>query len=220
MSMSDNLAGIPQDDDFTLADPETYVDSGNELLPAGTYDFHLVDYTPVQNDQNDPAKVTAIDLDLQVIGSKDAKFLKRRTGRIRIFTKKFERKPGIYASGLGDFIRGITDTERWMGQEQALAILNRAKDSGVAIQLRLDWEAFDKKGYDEQGGGGMERGSVEQKELRKRATVKGMGAFPAFGDDTHRDSVEGPISGEDIQARLVIRTTVPQSKRRTLPSRL
>ena len=220
-TLSDTLGNIPVvDDDFQLAEPEQYPDGGIETLPAGTYDFTLLNYTERFDDPAAPTKMNAVDVELQVVGAHDAKFLGRRTGRIRVFTKKFERKPGLFVSGFGDFVRGITDTERWVGQDAGMALLNRAKDRAIPIQIRIDWEAFDKKGFQDAGGDTMERGSLEQKELRGKATVKGMRNFPAYGDETYRDSIEGPLSHEEINAQLRIRTVVPQSKRRSLAARL
>jgi len=219
--MIDDLNTIPAlDDDFNLAAPEEYPDGGMEMLPAGTYDLALTDYKANTDDATAPGKMTSVDLEFQVIGAQDAKYLNRRTGRLRVFTKKFERKPGLFVSGFGDLIRGITDSEKWSGQEAGLDLLARAKDRSIPIQVRLDWEAFDKKGFDEAGGPTMDRKSPEGKALRSSATVKGMRNFPAYEDGTYRNSVDGPLSHEEIQARLTIREVKPQSKRRTLAARI
>ena len=139
------------------------------------------------------------------------------TGKLMTWTKSFERN-GARVSGLGDFIRGISDTAAFSDIESAEAILDGAVDRALPIQIRVDWEAFDKSAFDAQGGSQL--GDQEKKDLRNRLTIKGMGNFPKWEDGTPKSTVAGPGSGEEITAQLRVRQIARSSKRKDLKFRL
>ena len=216
MSMTDNLSGIPADNDFDLAAPEAYPDGGLDVIPAGWYDFLVTSYARYQGNSPDPRAPKAVDVELTVVGSNAEDhnhYLGRRTGRMRIWTKRFQRN-GVWVSAIGDFLRGVTDTESIHDIEGAEAILERAVVRAIPVQVRVDWEAFDKPGFDALGGDAL--GDQEKKALRDRLTVKGMANFPKWEDGTPKSTVTGAESGDELNAQLRIRGVNRSSKKKAM----
>lgn len=217
MSMTDRLSSITADDnDYELAPPAEYPDGGLDVIPAGWYDFVLTKYARYAGTSTDPRQPKGLDFELTVVGAQDDRFLGRRTGRIRQWTKKYKRN-GVFVSALGDFIRGITDTEQFHDIEGAEKILDRAIDRAIPIQIRVDWEAFDKPGFDALAGDSLP--DEEKKALRNRLTVKGMANFPKWEDGSPKSTVSGAESGDELNAQLRIRNVNRQSKRKDLKFR-
>jgi hypothetical protein len=217
MSYLDDLKGIPTDDEINVTDPEHYPDATSNILPEGTYTIVLTKFSLVTDE--DHTFKNAVDIEGTVVAAADPKALGRRTGRLRIWTTTFERN-GATVSGFADFIRGISDAESWGGLAGGCALLARAVDQALPIQVRLGWEAFDATGYESLGGRAMKPKSDAQKDARKKCTIKGMKLFPTFPDGSHQPSVPGPVSGETIDARIVLKATVRSSAQRSLPHRL
>lgn len=194
--------------DIDVAPPTEYVDAGPVLLPEGTYDLVIKDFEVGIN--RDGKFLNMIKLRrLQVVGPEE--FAGRYANDIRVFTTPYLRK-GQKVSGLGDLIRGIDDTAVWSGLEGATDVLRRAVDQGIPFRAKLQWEAYDKAGFEQEGGLQMERKSDAEKALRKRATVKGMRNFPTYPDGTPKSTVPGPISGEPLEASLTIDRVIPKSR--------
>lgn len=201
----DNLAT-----DIDVAGPESYVDGGPELLPESTYNLILKEYE-VGRDRDTGEFRGYINLRrLQVSGGE---YDGRWVNDIRVFATPYLRR-GVKVSMLGDLLRGIDDQAVWSGLEGAEDLLRRAIDQQIPIRVKLTWEAYDRNGFEQEGGLRMVRKSPEEKELRKRATVKYMRNFPQLPDGSHKSTVPGPLSGEMLEARLSIDTVIPSSKRR------
>lgn len=193
-----------------VAAPEEYVD-GNmpSLVPEGRYDLMITDWDVSRNFETKQPDGKAFILQTQVVGGEhDGKAVRN----LRVWTTTFERA-GATVSGLGDLIRSIDDTARFTTLQDAAAIIQRAADQKTPFQVQLKWEAFDADYYNEKGGQSMVNKSAEQKALRKEATVKGMTNFRQAGDGTYLPEVEGP-SGNTIEARVVINSYTPSSRRR------
>jgi hypothetical protein len=193
-----------------VAAPEEYVD-GNmpSLVPEGRYDLVITDWDVSRDYETKQPDGKAFILQTVVSGGEhDGKAVRN----LRVWTATFERN-GVRVSGLGDLIRAIDDTARFTNLQEAGSIIQRAQDMKTPIQVQLKWEAFDSEFYNENGGQGMVNKSPEQKELRKRATVKGMSNFRQAADGTYLPEVEGP-SGNILEARLTINSYTPSSRRR------
>lgn len=195
--------------DIEVAPPEEYV-SGSlpNLVPAGYYNLCITDWGWSRNRQTNEIDGKAAVLQLVVA---DGEHEGTAIRNIRVWTATFDRK-GKRASGLGDLINAIDDHARWTNLQEATAILNKAMDERTIFRLRLDWEAFDMDFFNEQGGATMLRKSPEEKELRKKATVKGMANFKLAADGSYLPEVEGP-SGAILEARYTIASFVSASRR-------
>jgi hypothetical protein len=196
--------------DIDVASPADYVDNaGPGLLPEGTYNFYLKEYEvgldPVTGEFRNY-------INMRRLVVADGPHENRWANDLRVWTAKFQRN-GIVVSMLGDFLRGIDDQETWSGIDGATALLNRAIDQNIPIRLTVKWEAYDRAGFEQNGGLRLQPKSPEQKQLRKEATVKGMKNFPQLPDGTYRPSTSGPLSGETVEARLSIDRVYPSSKR-------
>lgn len=197
--------------DIDVAPPTDYVDNaGPGLIPEGYYTLELKSYELVMDPESGEFK-NAINLtELRVV---DGPFENRTARNIRVFTKPFLRN-GVKVSMLGDFLRGIDDSAEWNGLSGACSILDKAIDRNQPIRLKLTWEAFDWVGYQDEGGKDMVKKSPEEKELRKRCTIKRMQNFPQNPDGSFREKVAGPVSGDNLEARLTIDRVVPSSQQR------
>lgn len=209
--------GLDKVEGVDVAPPSEYVDGGIGLVPEATYDIVIKDFEPVFDEDGTFRKRISIKR-AEIAGVSDDD-LKRYLGRIvnnlTIFTTVYKRS-GVDASSLGDTIRGIDSERKWSGLKEACDILQEASDKMTPIQMKLVWGAYDGKGFDAAGGKGMVDKSAEQKELRKKASVKGMRNFRPLPDGTYAPEVAGPLSGEMLEARLEIDRVIPQHKRRTL----
>lgn len=193
-----------------VAAPEEYVD-GNmpSLVPEGRYDLVITDWDVSRNFETKQPDGKAFVLQTQVVGGdQDGKTVRN----LRVWTTTFERN-GVRVSGLGDLIRAIDDTAKFTTISDAGAIIQRAADQKIPIQVQLKWEAFDADYYNDKGGQSMVAKSPEQKQLRKEATVKGMQNFRMAADGSYLPEVEGP-SGNTIEAKVVINSYTPSSRRR------
>lgn len=197
--------------DVNVSGPEDYVDNaGPGLLPEGWYTVELKGYDVV-TDPNTGEFKNAINLtELKVVQPDE--FAGRTARNIRIFTTTFQRQ-GAVVSMLGDFLRGIDDRAEWNGLSGACQLLDKAIDQNTPIRIKLNWEAFDWQGYRDEGGPNLTKKSPEEKDLRKRATVKRMENFPQNPDGSRRSNVIGPLSGENLEARLVVDRVIVSSKR-------
>lgn len=191
--------------DIDVAGPEDYVDNtGPGLLPEGFYNLILKEYVVDRDPVTDEFRGS---ITLRRLEVADGPHQGRFVNDLRIWTTPFERN-GVKVSQLGDLLRGIAK-ERWSGLQGACDLLDRAIDQQIPIRVKLKWEAYDRKGFEQEGGLRLVRKSPEEKALRKRCTVSGMRKFPQLPDGSYRDTVEGPVSGESIQARLVIDRVEP-----------
>jgi hypothetical protein len=192
--------------DIDVAGPEDYVDNvGPGLLPEGWYTVTLKDYT-VNRDPVTGEFQGSITLNrLQVV---DGECAGRYANDLRVWTTVYERK-GIRVSGLGDILRGIDKTASWAGLEGAEALLDKAIDQQLPIRIKLNWEAYDRKAFEDKGGNRMVKKSPEQKALRKECTVKYMRNFPQFPDGSRNPQVKSPVSDNTLEARLSIDTVEP-----------
>lgn len=195
--------------DIDVAPPDAYADAGPSLLPEGTYEVVLKEYE-LGFDKDGNFRNYIKLRRLQVVSPEE--HAGRYANDLRIFTTPWKRA-GVTVSGLGDFLRGIDDNAQWTGLGGAKELLDKAIDLQIPIKLKLKWEAYDKAGFEQEGGLSLENKSPEQKQLRKKATVKGMRNFPQYPDGSYKASVAGPISGETIEAALTIDAVIPQSKR-------
>lgn len=195
--------------DIDVAPPDMYADSGPVLLAEGTYELALKEYE-LGFDRDGNFRNYIRLRRLQIVSPDE--LTGRYVNDLRIFTTPWTRN-GVTVSGLGDFLRGIDDNATWSGLGGAKELLDKAIDLAIPVKLKLQWEAFDKAGFEQEGGPSMTRKSPEEKALRKRCTVKGMRNFPVYPDGSHKSSVAGPVSGEPIEASLNIDRTIPQSKR-------
>lgn len=197
--------------DVNVSGPQDYVDNaGPGLLPEGWYTVELKGYEVVTDPETGEFKKAINMTELKVVSPDE--FAGRSIRNLRIFTTTFERK-GAIVSMLGDFLRGIDDTAEWQGLSGACELLQKAIDRNIPIRVKFVWEAFDWEGYRDEGGTNMVKKSPEEKELRKKATVKRMQNFPQNPDGTYRSSVVGPISGESLEARLSVGQIIVSSKR-------
>jgi hypothetical protein len=204
-----NTTGI----DIEVAGPEDYVDGGPDLLPEGTYDLLLKEYE-IGKDREDPTKFKGyVRIRRAVVtgGDQDGRYVNNLT----IWATTYLRK-GVKVSGLGDFCRGIDDTANPTadGLDGVANLLDRAIDQMLPVRVKLTWQAWDRTGWEQQGGAMLTKGTPEYKELRKRCTVKGMRNFPMLPDGSHRTSIAGPISNETLEAELTIDSVTPSGKRR------
>jgi hypothetical protein len=184
--------------------------SGPGLLPEGFYTVELKGYEVVTDPETGEFKRAINMTELKVVQPPE---LAGRTVRnLRVFTTTFQRN-GATVSMLGDFLRGIDDGAEWDGLTGACAVLDKAIDKNTPIRIKFAWEAFDWEGYRDEGGQQLTKKSPEEKELRKKATVKRMASFPQNPDGTYRSNVIGPLSGEMLEARIVVDRVIISSKR-------
>jgi hypothetical protein len=201
--------------DINVSDPSEYVDNaGPGLLPEDWYTLNLRKYDVV-TDPDTGAFKNAFNMAELVVA--DGPMAGRVVRNIRIFATTFKRKTSSGAeatvSMLGDFLRGIDDQAEWSGVAGACAILDKAIDQNTPIRIKLNWEAFDWEGYRDEGGQKLTKKSPEEKELRKKATIKKMANFPVNAAGVHQSKVVGPLSGEPIEARLVVDRVIVSSQR-------
>jgi hypothetical protein len=215
-SFYDQLQNVP-DDAVSVASPSEYVDGGIGLIPEATYDFVIKDFEPVFGDDGTFKKRLSLK-SLEIVGVPDEdlkKFLGRKVSNLTVFTTTYQRS-GITVSGLGDLVRGADDKAEWKSLKDAVDLLQEAADRNTPIQIKVVWGAYDSKGFEAAGGKMLVDKSPEQKELRKKATVKGMRNFRKMPDDTYAPEVPGPLSGEMLEARLEIDRVIPVSTRRKM----
>lgn len=193
-----------------VAAPEEYVDGNmSSLVPEGRYDLTITNWDVSRDYETKEPDGKAFILDAVVTGGpQDGKTVRN----LRVWTATFERN-GVRVSGLGDLIRAIDDTATFTTLQDAAAIIQKAQDQRIPIQVKLQWEAFDSDYYNDRGGKTMVNKSPEQKALRKEATVKGMTNFRQATDGTFLPEVKGP-SGNTIEAKVVINSYTPSSRKR------
>lgn len=212
----DLLNAIPTDT-VAVAPPDEYIDAQAGLIPEGTYDVALQTFE--EQFSQSGTFLNRIRVPKAIIVGVPDESLRPYLGRtivgLTIFTKVYDRR-GKKASGLGDIIRGIDDTLTWTGLVEARQILQEACDKRTPIQMRLNWGAYDAKGADAAGAQTMDRTSQEYKELRAKASIKGMRSFRELPDGTFYPEAPGPLSGEMLEARLEIANVTRSSKRREL----
>ena len=197
--------------DINVSKPGEYVDNaGPGLLPEGFYTLELKGYEVVTDPNTGEFKKAINMTELKVVSP--VEFEGRTVRNLRIFTTTFKRN-GADVSMLGDFLRGIDDSAEWNGLQGACEVLQKAIDRNTPIRVKLAWEAFDWQGYRDEGGQNLTKKSPEEKELRKRATIKRMENFPQNPDGSRRATVVGPLSGETLDARLVVDRVIISSKR-------
>jgi hypothetical protein len=216
MSFYDQLNSVP-DDEINVAPPSQYVDSGFGLIPEGVYDVVIKDFEPVFGEDGTFRKRIALK-SLEIVGVPDEdlrKLIGRKINNLSVFTTVYKRN-GANASGLGDLIRGIDDDREWTGLPEATDIIQEAVDKNTAIQMRLVWGAYDAAGFENAGGKALVSKSAEEKELRKKATVKGMRNFRQLPDGTYSPEVAGPLSGDMLEGRLEIDRVIARKKQRQL----
>lgn len=202
-STYDMLTAVP-DDDINVAAPAQYVDSTISLVPEGTYQVRILEFEPEFDESGTFRKSVNLKA-LQIVGVTDealTPYLGRKITNLRVWTTTYLRN-GVKVSGLGDLIRGIT-LDEWSGLKGATDVLQDAVDKQVAIQMRLIWSAYDKKGYEMAGGKTVAKGSPEEKEIKKRCSVRGMRNFRQLPDGAYFPEVVGPVSGELLEGRLDI----------------
>lgn len=212
----DKLQNV-NDEDVAVAKPSEYVDGGIGLIPEATYDLVIKDFEPVFDEDGTFRKRISLK-SLEIVGVPDEdlkKFLGRKVSNLSIFTTTYLRN-AVQVSGLGDLIRGIDDTREWRSLKDAVDVIQEAVDKQTPVQIKLIWGAFDNTGFKSLGGDTLVKKSPEEKELRKKATVKGMRNFRKLPDDSYIPEVAGPISGEMLEARLEIDRVIPQNKRRSM----
>jgi hypothetical protein len=217
-SFYDQLQNV-KDEDVAVAAPSQYIDGGIGLVPEATYDLVVKDFEPVFDDDGIFRKRITLK-SLEIVGVPDEdlkKYLNRKVTNLAIFTTTYQRS-GVTVSGLGDLIRGIDYTKEWKSLKDASDIIQEAIDRFVAIQMKIIWGAYDAKGFDAAGGKAMVDKSPEQKELRKKATVKGMRNFRPLPDTTYAPEVAGPLSGEMLEGRLEIDRVIASNKKRSMIS--
>ena len=193
-----------------VAAPEEYVD-GNmpSLIPDGRYDLVITDWDVSRDYETKQPDGKAFILQCVVSGGEmDGKPVRN----LRVWTATFARN-GVTVSGLGDLVRAIDDTARFTTLHEAAAIIQRAQDQKTPFQVTTKWEAFDSDYYTALGGPSMTNKSPEQKAARKQATIKGMTNFRQAGDGSYLPEVIGP-SGSTIEAKVVINSYTPSSRRR------
>jgi hypothetical protein len=217
-SFYDKLSNVSPED-IDVAAPSQYVDGGFGLIPEATYDVLIKDFEPVFDDDGTFRKrINLKKLEIIGVPSEDhRKLLGRTITNLSVFTTTYLRN-GVQVSGLGDLIRGIDDERPWSGLQEAVDIIQEAVDKQIPVQMKLAWGAFDKDGYDAEGGPQMVNKSPEQKELRKRASVRGMRNFRALPDGSYSTETTGPISGSSIEARLELDRVISKRKRATFLS--
>jgi len=193
--------------DINVAGPSDYVDNaGPGLLPEGTYVVNLVEFEPGVDPVTGEFRNYINMRRMRVVeGEYEGRFL----NDIRIWTTPFMRN-GIKVSMLGDFLRGIDASREWDGLEGADEILRYAVDTKTPIKLKINWEAFDRAGFEQLGGLRLVKKSPEEKALRKQCTTKGMRLFPQLPDGSYRTSTPGKASGEQIEARIAIDRVYPR----------
>jgi hypothetical protein len=215
-SFYDQLQNV-KDEDVAVASPSEYVDSGFGLIPEGTYDFVIKDFAPAFGDDGSFRK--RIDIKkIEIVGVTDEelrKVLGKAVNNLSVFTATYLRN-GVKVSGLGDLIRGIDPAREWSSIKDAVDIIQEAVDKNVPIQGKLVWGAFDKSGYETAGGKQMVDKSQEQKDLRKRASVRGMRNFRQLPDNTFLPEVPGPISGEMLEGRVELDRVIAANKKRRM----
>jgi hypothetical protein len=218
MSFYDKLASV-QNDAIDVAPPSEYVDGGFGLPPEATYEVLIKDFEPVFDDDGTfRNRINLKRLEIVGVPNEDLrKQLGRNLTNISVFTATYQRN-GATASGLGDLIRGIDDELAWSGLKEAVDIIQDAVDKQSPIQAKFIWGAFDKDGYEAGGGPQMVNKSPEQKELRKKASVRGMRNFKALPDGSYSPETTGPLSGSVLEARLELDRTIPKRKRQTMLS--
>lgn len=215
-SFYDQLANVP-DEGVAVASPSEYIDGGIGLIPEATYDFLIKDFEPVFKDDGTFAKRVSLK-SLEIVGVPDEdlkKYLGRKVSNLTVFTTTYQRA-STTVSGLGDLIRGVDDKREWKSLKDAVDIIQEASDRNTPVQIKVVWGAYDAKGFEAAGGKAMIEKSPEQKELRKKASVKGMRNFRKLPDETYAPEVPGPLSGEMLEARLEIDRVIPVSKRRKM----
>jgi hypothetical protein len=217
-SFYDQLQNV-KDEDVAVAAPSQYIDGGIGLVPEATYDLLIKDFEPVFDDDGIFRKRITLK-SLEIVGVPDEdlkKYLSRKVTNLAIFTTTYQRS-GVTVSGLGDLIRGVDYTKEWKSLKDASDIIQEAIDKFVAVQMKIIWGAYDAKGFDAAGGKAMVDKSPEQKELRKKASVKGMRNFRPLPDATYAPEVAGPLSGEMLEARLEIDRVIASNKKRSMIS--
>lgn len=211
----DLLNSVPAED-IDVAPPSDYVDSGGSLLPEGTYQVRIVEFEPDFDDGGIFRKSINFK-QLIVVGVTDealTPYLGRKIMNVRTWTTTYLRN-GVKVSGLGDFVRGVT-LDAWTGLEGATRILQEAADKQTPIQIRFIWSAYDKEGFEAAGGKKTEKGSQEEKEIRKRCSVKGMRNFRQLPDGAYFPEVAGPVSGALLDGRLEIASVTNCEKKRDM----
>jgi hypothetical protein len=215
-SFYEQLNSVP-DEDINVAAPSEYVDSGFGLIPEATYDLLVKDFEPIFKDDGTFSKRILIkSAEIAGVPEEDLKkYLGRKVNNLAVFTTVYQRN-GVPASGLGDLVRGIDDERSWTGLKEATDIIQEAVDKNTPIQMKLVWGAYDSKGFDAAGGKMLVSKSQEEKELRKKASVKGMRNFRQLPDGSYSPDVLGPLSGDMLEGRLEIDRVIPKKKRRPM----
>jgi hypothetical protein len=216
MSFYDQLQNVP-DEDIAVAAPSQYVDSGFGLIPEQTYDFVIKDFAPAFGDDGSFRK--RIDIKkVEIVGVPEEelrKILGKTVNNLSVFTTQYLRG-GVKVSGLGDLIRGIDPSREWSSLKDAVDIIQEAVDKNIPVQGKLVWGAYDKAGFENAGGKAMIPKSAEEKELKKRASVRGMRNFRQLPDNTYLPEVPGPISGEMLEGRIELDRVIAANKKRKM----
>lgn len=198
-------------EEIRVAPPSEYVhQSGPAMPPPGTYDVKILDFEQPQ-DREGRVRKNCLQLTVEILTEGDWKG--RIIRNLRIYSTPFMRN-GALASGWGDFLAGIDDAADWSarGVEGAAELLSRAQDQGLPIRIRFTWEAFDLDGYRADGGDQLVPKSPEQKVLRKKHTYRKLADFRQLPDGSYLPEVISPVSGEVLQASMVIDRVIPSSK--------
>ena len=206
-----------KDEDVAVAPPSQYIDGGIGLVPEATYDLLIKEFEPVFDDDGTFRKrVTLKSCEIAGVPEEDLKkYLGRKVTNLAIWTTTYMRS-GVSVSSLGDLVRGVDVNREWKSLKDACDVIQEAVDKFIPVQIKLVWGAYDAKGFDAAGGKAMVDKSPEQKELRKKASVKGMRNFRQLPDGTFGPEVAGPLSGEMLEARLEVDRVIASNKKRTM----
>jgi len=209
--MTTESVDLLDDLNIDVATPEQYVDGGSTPLPKGDYRLRLNEWRLAKNKAGEIINPKNPIVELVDCEVAEGPHTGRKLMFQRVFTTPYERN-GVTVSGFGDLIRAIDVTANWQGKE-GFTILDQARDQGRTFVARVDWEARDQD-YEEQLLAGRQMRDLpkaEQKDIRKKSTIKGMNKFPKRADGSYDPVVKGP-SGATLEARATIQGFIRSDK--------
>lgn len=171
--------------DLRVAAPADYITSSSNLPQAGRATIIIREF---QQREKDGVPVNALEITLAEIVDPQPgspKYVRN----LSFYGTTFYRD-GVKVSQLGDLMSGIDATCDWSeeGMAGAITLAQKAVDRAIPVRVRFDWESSDYDGF--LAAGGTSAKTPENKELRKRYTVKGMRKHRQLPNGTYYPEVE------------------------------